>query len=243
MPAISRILPAANVGFHEGPAASMTISGRALKRLEGSFNDLSICKDLLVVSPIEHIIRCFVFERTPYKGLFYFWRVVLPLYTPYPVLTLGYGGRLARGDYIDLGEAEFEQSVARLAGIISQGELEDLRSIRNPQDFLDRFGGPAAKEGYTPGISAFHAALTYYLIGNVQLCIDILEDFASEDIYPGRAKYHLCARDLARELRLDSLAAAKKIRSLEISTIKRFALAQTITPARLEEYGLLKRQK
>jgi hypothetical protein len=229
--------------FVKGVDCHMTMSGEALKRLKGSFSDLCVCKDMLVVLPTEHIIKCFVFERTPYKGLFYFWRVVLPLYTPFPILTLGYGRRLARGGYIDLGGAEFEQSVAHLAGIISQGELEDLRSIRSPQNFLDRFGGPAAKEGYTPGIYAFHAALTYYLVGNMQLCIDILEEFASEDIYPGRAKYHLCARDLAREMRLDSLAAARKIRSLEISTIKRFALAPTITPARLEEYGLLKRQK
>jgi hypothetical protein len=216
------------------------MSGRALKRFEESFSGLRLCKYMLVVAPTEHIIRCFCFERTPYKGLFYFWRVVLPLYTPYPALTLGYGRRLGKGNYIDLGEAEFERSVAHLTEIISQGELADLRSISTPQDFLDRFGGPAPKEGY--GISLLTAAFTYYLVGNIPLCIDILEDFAGQDLHKGSVDYHLSARDVAREMRLDPSAGARKIKALETATIKRFALTPTIAPARLEEYGLMKRR-
>ena len=220
----------------------MTMSGRALKRFEESFSGLRLCKRMLVVLPTEHIIRCFLFERTPYKGLFYFWRVVLPLYTPYPALTLGFGRRLAKASYIDLGEAEFERSVAHLTEIISQGELADLRSISTPQDFLDRFGGPTPKEG--DGMrSLLHAAFTYYLVGNIPLCIDILEDFAGQDLHTGTVDYHLSARDLAREMRLDPSAGARKIKALEIATIRRFALIPTIAPARLEEYGLMKRRK
>ena len=59
----------------------MTMSGKALKLIQRSFSDLHLCKDMLVVPPTEHIIRAFTFERTPYKGLFYFWRVVLPFLT------------------------------------------------------------------------------------------------------------------------------------------------------------------
>jgi hypothetical protein len=215
----------------------MTLSGRALKRLEGSFGDLRLCKYLLVVTPTEHIIRCFFFERTPYKGLFYFWRVVWPLYTQYPLVTLGYGKRLARGDHIDLGEVEFERSVARLAEIISQGELADLRSISSPQDFLDRFGDPKRYR-----ISPLEAAFTYYLVGNISLCIDILEDFAGEDLRPGSVDRHLSARDLVREMRVDPSAGARKIKASEIATIKRYGLAPTIAPTRLQEYGLLRRK-
>lgn len=218
----------------------MTMSGRALKHLEASVDGLRVCKDALVVSPTEHIVRFFTFERTPYKGLFYFWRAVFPLYTQYTILT-GKGTRLAKGDYIDLGEVEFERSITRLAEIISQGELADLRSIATPQDFLDRFGGPAANEGYTPMISPFEAALTYYLIGKIGFCIDILEDYAGTDLGPGSVDGHFSARDLAREMRLDPSAGARKIEASEIAAIKRFALAPTIAPARLEEYGLSKR--
>ena len=101
----------------------MTMSGKALKLIQKSFGDLRLCKDLLVVPPTEHIIRCFMFERTPYKGLFYFWRVVLPLYTQWPFITLGYSKRLAEGGYVDLSASALEQSIPRLS-------LCPLRSLR-----------------------------------------------------------------------------------------------------------------
>jgi hypothetical protein len=206
----------------------MTMSGKALRLLQKSFSDLRLCKDMLVIPPTEHIIRCFIFERTPYKGLFYFWRVVLPLYTQWPVITLGYSKRLAKGSYIDLSESELEQSAENLVQIISQGELDDLRAIRQPQDFLDRFGGASVNTGFTPMISPFDAALTYYLVGNIPFCLDILDDFASEDLQPGRVDIHLSARDLARELRIDPSAGERKIRALEKINIERFALGPTM---------------
>jgi hypothetical protein len=207
----------------------MTMSGKALKLLQKSFSDLRLCKDMLVVPPTDHLIRCFLFERTPYKGLFYFWRVVLPLYTQWPVITLRYSERLAKGGYIDLSESELEQSIQHMVKIISQGELDDLRAIRQPQEFLDRFGGASINDGYTPMISPFDAALTYYLIGNIPFCLDILDDFACEDLRPGQVGIHLSARDLAREMRIDSSAGEKKIQALEKINIERFALGPTMS--------------
>ena len=193
----------------------MSISGRALKHLERSCNGLRLCKDMLVVSPTDHIFRGFMFERTPYKGLFYFWRFVSPLYTP--IMTLRYGKRLAELAYIDLGEAAFEQSVRDLRENIVRGELDDLRSIRDPRAFLDRFGGASVNEGYTPLIHPFDAALTYYMVGNVRFCLEILDDFAGEDLTLGRVDIHLAARDLARKMRIDPSAGAAELRSLEKS--------------------------
>jgi hypothetical protein len=207
----------------------MSMSGRALKLLQKSFGDLRLCKDMLVVPPTDHIIRCFVFERTPYKGLFYFWRVVLPLYTQWSVVTLRYSTRLAKGAYIDLGEAAFEQSIRDLRQIIAEGPLDDLRSIRDPQEFLNRFGGALVAEGYTPPMYPFDAALTYYLVGKIAFCLEILDDFASEDLHPGRVDIHRSARDLAREMRLDPSAGTRKIQALERINIERFALRPTMS--------------
>jgi hypothetical protein len=206
----------------------MNISGRALKRLEKSFGDLRLCKDMLVVSPTDHIIRCFMFERTPYKGLFYFWRVVLPLYTQRSFVTLRYSKRLAKAAYIDLDETAFEQSIRDLCQIIAQGELEDLRSIRDPQAFLGRFGGASVDEGFTPLMNPFDAALTYYLVGNVRFCLEMLDDFAGEDLGLGRVDIHLSARDLARDMRIDPAAGTAKIRALEKINSERFGLGPTI---------------
>jgi hypothetical protein len=207
----------------------MSISGRALKHLEKSFGDLRLCKNILVVLPTDHIIRCFMFERTPYKGLFYFWRVVSPLYTQRPYVTLRYSKRLAEAAYIDLGEAAFDQSVQDLRQIIAQGQLDDLRSIGDPQAFLDRFGGAFVNEGYTPLMNPFDAALTYYLVGNVRFCLEILNDFASEDLGPGRVDIHLSARDLARDMRIDPAAGMAKIRALEKINAERLALGPTMS--------------
>ncbi len=207
----------------------MTMSGEALKLIQKSFGDLRLCKSLLVVPPTEHIIRCFTFERTPYKGLFYFWRVILPLYTQWPIITLRYSRRLAKGGYVDLSASELEQSIQNLVHIISQGELDGLRAVRGPQEFLDRFGGTSINEGYTPMISPFDAALTYYLVGNIPFCLDLLDDFASEDLHPGRVDIHLSARELAREMRIDPSAAERKIKSLERINIERFALGPAMS--------------
>jgi hypothetical protein len=213
----------------------MTMSGKALTLIQKSFGDLRLCKDMLVVPPTEHIIRCFVFERTPYKGLFYFWRVVFPLYTQYPFITLTHGRRLAKGGYIDLSGSQLEQSVQGLVEILSQGEVDDVRAIRGPQEFLARFGGAAVDQGYTPRISAFNAALTYYLIGNIPFCLDILDDFASQDLSPGTVALQLSARDLAREMRVDPSAGERRIRALEEINIERFALRPTLAADGAEE--------
>ena len=207
----------------------MTMSGKALKLIQKSFGDLRLCKGMLVVPPTEHIIRCFMFERTPYKGLFYFWRVVLPLYTQMPFITLNYSKRLAEGGYVDLSASALEQSIQNLVRIISQGELAGLRAVHWPQEFLDRFGGASINAGYTPMISPFDAALTYYLVGNIPFCIDILDDFASEDLQPGRVDIHLSARELAREMRIDPSAAERKIQASERSTIEQFGLGPTMS--------------
>jgi hypothetical protein len=206
----------------------MSISGKALRLLQRSLTDLCICKDMLVVPPTEHFTRCFMFERTPYKGLFYFWGVVMPLYSTYPIITLGYSRRLANGDYINLGDSELEASIRRLADIISHGERQFLESIRGPDDFLEKFGGDSRNEGFTPRIFAIDAALTYYLVGNTPFCLDILDDYVAEDMQLGAVRSHLFARDLARDIRADPSAGRRFIESRETENIKRFGLAPTV---------------
>ena len=105
----------------------MSISGKALKLIQKSLPELHLCKSFLVLPPTEHLLRGFAFERTPYKGLFYFWRVIRPLYSTVPEVTLGYGEGLADSDYIDLSSSEMEASVRRLVDIIANQELDVLR--------------------------------------------------------------------------------------------------------------------
>jgi hypothetical protein len=210
----------------------MTMSGNALKLIQRSLGDLRVCKNMLVVPPTERYLRCFMFERTLGKGLFYFWGVIKPLYSPIPVITLGYSRRLANSDYIDLGDLEFEASVRRLTDIISHGELQFLESIRGPAEFLENFGGDSRHEGVTPRIFAIEAALTYYLLGNIPFCLDILDEYVSQDMGIGAVKTHLEARDLARGIRNDPSAGHRFIDRYQSENIKRFGLARTVANKR-----------
>ena len=205
-----------------------------MKRLQRSFSDLRLCKNVLVIPPTGHIIGGFVFEYTPYKGLFYFWRTVMPLYTLRPVVELSHSERLAKGDYIDLSDAEFERSIARLVDVIS-GELEDLRSIHDPETFLERFGGPSIEEGYSARLGAFDAGMTYYLMGKIEFCLNALEYLAGEDLVPGARDTRMSWRALLREMRIDPSAVGRMIAELEAVNIRTFGLEPTISTEKATE--------
>jgi hypothetical protein len=201
----------------------MTISGKALNRLAAAFPDLRRCKGLLVIPPTEHILRCFTFERTPYKGTFYFWGVVWPLYHQWPILM---GERLANCRYIDLSEAAFESSIDLLVDVV-RNELDGLRSVRTPMDLLDQYGGERWREGETR-MGAFLAAMTYYLVGEIPFCLSYLDDIASDDFMCIHADFRNFARDFAADIRVDPAAGLKKIQTLEAANIEYFGLAPTV---------------
>jgi hypothetical protein len=114
----------------------MTTSGSALRLLHQSFSTMHLSRDKLIVPPTEHILRGFMFERTPYKGLFYFWRVIMPLWVPLPTLMLDYSKRLSNGSYVSLAPSDLLESVRSLTLAISQGELTYLQGISGPVEFL-----------------------------------------------------------------------------------------------------------
>lgn len=214
-----------------------SISGRALKRLQRSFGDLCLCKSVLVIPPTGHIVRGFVFEHTPYKGLFYFWRIVFPLYTDWPTIMLNFGDR-AGGNYFDLSDTEFERSIARLVDYIS-AELEDLRSIHDPETFLVRFGGPSIEQGYAMRLGAFDAAMTYYLMGKIEFCLNALEYLAGANLAPGGMDRLASWRGLLRDMRTDPSACGRYIAQLEAKNIRRFALEPTILRGQATEQAPL----
>src|ERR1700676_5555451 len=110
---------------------------RALKLLHKSLPALRMGYDLLFIPPVEHILQCFVLEtRFDMKGMAYFWRVVIPLYRPPTFLILNYADRLLGGQKVSLLDPDLDQTVDCLARVISQGELDYLKGIRSPHDFL-----------------------------------------------------------------------------------------------------------
>jgi hypothetical protein len=72
----------------------MSIAQDVLQRVQQSLSGTRLSGDVLVVIPTKHIVRGFLFERTTEKGMYYFWRLVMPLYRPTNSIYLNYSVKL-----------------------------------------------------------------------------------------------------------------------------------------------------
>jgi hypothetical protein len=196
---------------------------RALKLLHRSLPTLRMGHDLLFVPPVDHILRCFAFETSfGMKGMAYFWRVVIPLYRPPTYLILNYADRLLGGERVSLLEPELDQTINRLVRVISQGELEYLRGIGSPQDFLQKidWSGRPSSPNYRLDL-----ALTQYMAGNVPDCLEILEQVVCAKLSPRWADTVRLAQELVDELKMNPSSLDRRIKSWEEKNISWFHLA------------------
>ena len=68
---------------------------RVAKLVAASVPGAAPCKNMIVLSAVRHLVRCFFFEKTPYTRTFYLWSSVVPLFNPMKSISLNYGKRLA----------------------------------------------------------------------------------------------------------------------------------------------------
>jgi hypothetical protein len=196
---------------------------RALKVLHKSLPDLRMGYKLLFVPPVEHILRCFAFETSvAMKGTAYFWRVVIPLYRPPTHLILNYADRLLVGEKVSLLEPDLDQTVDRLVRVISQGELDYLKGIQSPQDFLRQVDWSCRP---TSPNYRLDLALTHYMTGNVPACLEILEQVVSAKLSPRWSDNVRLAQDVVKEMKVNPSALDRRIESWEASNISWFHLA------------------
>ena len=91
--------------------AAMSISRKTLTLVQRVLP--SLCLSMLVMPPTQNILRAYHFERTPYKGQFYLWRIVMPLYRPAEDLLLNYSDRLAEGELLQLSQDIADETLGR----------------------------------------------------------------------------------------------------------------------------------
>jgi len=195
---------------------------RALKLLHKSVPTLRMGYDFLFVPPVEHILRCFTFETSfGMKGMAYFWRAIIPLYRPSPFLILNYADRLLGGERVSLLESELDQTIDRSVHVISQGELDYLKEIQNPQDFLQQIDW-----GCLPSTPNYRVdlALTQYMTGNAPACLEILEQVVSAKFSPRWANSVRLAQELVEELKVNPSAIDQRIKAWEERNIGWFHL-------------------
>jgi len=215
----------------------MSMSRKALKLVQKTLPRLRLCKDMLVLPPTEHILRAYLFERTPYKETFYLWRVVLPLYRFNSHRILNYSYRIPKGAYVRLSKEAPEQTAVEVTRIIAE-DLGKLEMIRGPLDFLDHVGWMIGNDA--PAFM-LDLAVTYFLVGRYHEAMSTLGEIPQQAdkliawYGPGHrgsayfAEIRRVAVRLAKDIRSDPAAAAHMISEWERVNIATLELADTIS--------------
>jgi|HubBroStandDraft_6_1064221.scaffolds.fasta_scaffold231897_1 hypothetical protein len=217
----------------------MSMSRKALKLVQKALPELYLCKDKLVLPPTEHILRGFVFERTPYKETFYLWRLVLPLYRYHSRENLDYSARIPRGAYVHLSREAPDRTAAEVTRIISE-DIPNLEKIRTPRDFLDHVGWMVGND--SPAF-LLDLAMTYFMVDRVDDAVASLRQVGVETgkliayyaapsgpdspIVERLTEIRRVAGHLAEQMQADLAAAAKTISDWERKNILAFELGGT----------------
>jgi hypothetical protein len=153
---------------------SKKIFGLIKKELSG----VELCNDMLVVLPTEHIVRGFLIEATIEKDRIYLWRVVTPLHRPMRHVILNYSNRIfpESGEDIYIDENAYADSAERIRALVSK-HMGYVRSIRRPRDFLRHIDWMMGNDS---DHFRFDLALTYFRIGNVRNCREILRSLKTK---------------------------------------------------------------
>jgi hypothetical protein len=197
---------------------SEKLAKRAHKRLHKAVPELRLGHDMLFVPPVDHIAGCFALETGYSLGdRAYFWRVVMPLYRPRSFLVLNYGERLLGEDAISLAEADLDRTINRLAQAV-HGELDVLRRVRAPKDFLEHVNWDDQPKSPSYRIDL---ALTHYLSGDAPACREVLDELLAQPPNPWWGKERELTQELARDLDQDRAALTRRIEAWEQS-VKRW---------------------
>src|SRR5262245_32422763 len=201
----------------------MSRSKRVFKLIQKKLPGLVLCKDMLVVPPTEHIVRCFLLEATAEKDRVYLWKVVTPLLRPIKGIRLDYSDRIFGSEpSLYIRRDAFEESAEKVRDIIS-GHVEYLRGVRQPADFLRHT--TRVTEG--PLLARLDRALMPNVIGNVPQAAGMLRalDEEADSWDSGRREYvGPLLKQIVRTIDKDPAALAGLLRQWEEENVERLGL-------------------
>ena len=200
----------------------MNLQRQALRLAQSTLKGTRLCRDVLVVLPTEHLLRGFVFEKTTEKEMYYLWRVVMPLYRPANSIILNYSERMINGEKIRLNRQGLAQTSERVAAIMRAGHLGYLHRLKGPKEFLNHISWMI---GNTTMTFNMDLALTHYMLGNVDQCIEILEGLPFDELPPAVRANLL---PFLTEARRSPAGAASIIQAWERANVERLGLAETV---------------
>jgi hypothetical protein len=202
----------------------MNRSIKIFRLIKKDVSGVELCKDMLVVSPTEHILRGFLIEATAERGRVYLWRVVTPLHRPMKSVFLDYSDRIPQtGEDLYIDYNAYQESAAALREIVTEN-LEYLRSVRAPQDFLRHISRMMGNRSIN---FRFDLALTYYRVGDIRQCKDILRalDVEVDQMAPSfRLPVDQSIKQAAREIEADPLGFGRLLDRWEDKNVETLGL-------------------
>jgi hypothetical protein len=137
---------------------------------------------------------------------------------------LDYSHRIPEtGEDVYVDSRDYQLSAARICSIIVEN-LENVRNIRTPQDFLRHVAWMIGNRSIN---FRFDLALTYYLVGDVHRCREILR---SLDVEVDQLDYKIllpvdqAIKRAAREIESDSASFKRLLDEWESSNVDRLGL-------------------
>lgn len=133
------------------------------------------CRNMILLSSVKHLMRCFLFERTPYRRTLYLWASVVPLFNPMKNISLNYGQRLALdGNAQFYVEAPDDLSLlgANLGKLLSGEPLRQLQATDSIEAFIRAF--PFDESNERPSIILDYG-IANCLAGRLDVGIRLLE--------------------------------------------------------------------
>ncbi len=97
----------------------------------------------VIVRPTRHLVRGFLFEKTTVKGVFYMWRMVVPLFSPaMSNISLNYSDRISfdgRGDAKVAIGSDSAATIREIIDPILHENIPYLGKMFDPDAFLREF--------------------------------------------------------------------------------------------------------
>ena len=210
----------------------MSIPKRVLSIVARSMKGVCLCKDVLVVTPTEHIMRGFLIDRTAHKSKYNLWKVVVPLYTPTHLLFLNYSTQIQGRSWLTIEKEQIPVAAQRVTEYILDGHFDHLKRLRGPKEFLEHISW---RIGSTGNHFLFDYAVTQYMLGNQAACLASLEAMSGrEPTQMPRPNIFTCAREFIPKLRTSPCEVAEILEQLEKTNVTQFALEPTMIRPRLQ---------
>jgi hypothetical protein len=176
-----------------------------LERIAATIQPSQVIGKTLVLLPLNHVLRGFMFERSSVKGHYFLRRLVLPLYRRDGRFAMNYSTRISRSSpRFDLVSSSLEAIVnAAMAAIDESNSISTLKAIDGPEGFLRSVQYVDLETSKDPNLMT-DIALSYFLSGNNMQCCKVLQRICSMPVeFEGTAPAFEAAAFLLEAFRTD----------------------------------------